>query len=192
MKNNQGISLIEVLLGAAAMGIIGTIIVTIMVNGSGVLFSQNTQINQSLSLNNVNSKIHVSIKNASTITASYINGSSSFTSTSSTIIFQVPSIAANGNAIDGKFDTMVITTDPENLKLLKKYVFPDISSSRKSGSELMVNNLSKIQFVYLNSSGAVVNPTTATTIDYVINISEKSSYGVKESSSSGRVNLKNN
>lgn len=192
MKNCQGISLVEVLLGAAAMAIIGTVIVSIMVNGSGVLYSQNTQINQSLALNSVNSSLHEYIQNASAIITTYINGSSTFTTSSSTIIFQVPSIASDGNAIEGKFDTMVITADPGNSKLLKRFVFPDSGSSRKTETNLMLTNLSKIEFTYLNSAGTVVSPTAATTVDYAVTVTEKSSYGDKESSTRGSVNLKNN
>lgn len=192
MKHQKGISLVEVLLGAAAMGIIGTILVTIMVNGSGILYSQNTKINQSLALNNVNSELHDTIQYASSIVGSFVNGSNSFTTSASTLVFQMPSVLANGNVIDGKFDTIVISADQQKPQLLKKRIYPDPSSSRKNETATLISNLSQIHFSYLSSTGATVTPTAASTIEYSVKIAEKSSYGSKESSISGSVNLRNN
>lgn len=190
-KKESGFTLTEVLIVLAASAIIGTILVTILVQGSSIFSSQNATVNQNLSLNNASNQITQSIKFASTILTSYTNNQITYTTNNQTIILKIPSINNQGNVIDNKFDTLIIMPDSNKPKILRKMIFPDPTSSRKSDNAVIASNLSQIQFNYLNDSGNLTSPSLATRIDFVIKVSENLNNSTKESSISGRINLKN-
>lgn len=191
LTSQTGFTLTEILIVLASSAIIGTILVTIMVQGSGIFSDQNTQVNQNLSLNNVSSNISQSIQFGSGILGSYTAGAIQYTTSSNTIIAQIPSLNAQGGLIENKYDTVVITTDPNKTTVLRKYLYPDPQSSRVADNKVLVTNLSQIQFIYLNDNAVEVAPTTATRVDFIVKVAEKSGIGVQESSISGRINLKN-
>jgi prepilin-type N-terminal cleavage/methylation domain-containing protein len=57
INKQSGFTLAEVLIVLACSAIVGTILVTILVQGSSIFNDQNTRVNQNLSLNSINSKI---------------------------------------------------------------------------------------------------------------------------------------
>lgn len=189
--NNNGFSLMEILLVLGSAAIIGTILVTIMVESSKYFTNQNTEINNNLSLNSISSEIQQGIQNASSINGSFTNGTNQYTTNFSTLIASIPALDASGDMIDTKFDTVVITQDRIKPNILHKYLFADPVSSRKNEDKILTSNLTYLQFVYLNDSETIVAPNTATRIDYVVKVAEKNGFNQKESSLSGRLNLKN-
>lgn len=192
LKNNpKGFTLTEVLIVLGASAIIGTVLVTLMVQGSSAIFNQNVQINHNIALNNASSKLNETIKYASSIQAVYTNGLTQYSSNSTSIIVNLPSINQQGSVIDNKHDVIVIAKDPLKPAILRKYIFADPVSSRKSTSQVILTNLSFIQFVYLGDNETGVSPTAASRVDYTIKTAEKTAFSSKESSISGRINLKN-
>lgn len=190
-KFQTGFTLAEVLVVLGASAIIGTILVTILIQSSNIFSSQNATVNQNLSLNNASNQITQSIKFAASVASSFTNNQTTYTTSSQTIVINLPSLNNQGNVIDGKFDTLIIMPDASKPKLLKKLIFPDLASSRKAEITVIASNLSQIQFTYLNDSGNITSPTSATRIDFILKVSENLNNTIKESSTSGRINLKN-
>jgi prepilin-type N-terminal cleavage/methylation domain-containing protein len=190
-KLQKGFTLIEILIVMACSAIIGTILVTILVQGSSIFSDQTTKVNQNLSLNSASNQIDQTVQYASQISANYIDGSTTYTTSDKVLIGKLPAIDSSGNVIESKFDTFILMQDPVNSAYLKKLIIPDLLSSRKSEDMTLLNQMTFLQFVYLNDSAVVTTPQTASKIDFVIKVAEKSGNGIKESSISGRINLKN-
>jgi prepilin-type N-terminal cleavage/methylation domain-containing protein len=187
----KGFTLAEILIVLACSAIIGTILVTLLVQGSSIFNNQTAKVNQNVSLNNASSQISQAVQYASEIASSYTNGQNTYTSGSDVMVIKTPSVDSSGGVIDSKFDTIVLMKDPGKNTILKKLLFPDPASSRSSENTVLLNQLTYLQFIYLNDSAVVTTPQTATKIDFVIKMAEKTGNDVQESSISGRINLKN-
>ena len=191
INKQSGFTLAEVLIVLACSAIVGTILVTILVQGSSIFNDQNTRVNQNLSLNSINSKITQQIQFASSVASTFSSGSTTYSSGPDTLVTKIPSVDSTGSVIDSKFDTMIISSDPIDKNILKLWIYPDISSSRKAETLVLTNQLSFIQFSYLNDEAVPTTPQTATRVDFIVKIAEKTNATIKESSISGRANLKN-
>ena len=184
---HTGFTLLETLMVLGISAVIGVILVSIVVQSGSYFTNQNSEIANNISLNSINTELQQGIQDASSIAAAYGQYSSSAT----TVIAVYPSLTANGQIIDNKFDTVIITQDTTKPNLLRKYVFADSTSSRKNENQILTANLAYLQFIYLNDQQTVVSPASAKRIDFVIKVAEKNGVNSKESSASGRINLKN-
>lgn len=190
--NSAGFTLMEILLYTALAAIVGSLLVGIMVSSSGIFFRQNASVSHGVSLNEALNHITESVKQSSAVVSNYTNGSFSFTTNSSTIILTIPSIDSQSAIVANKFDYAVITQDPTDSYLLKKYLFPDQASSRSAEDSVLATTLSEIQFAYLDNSGNGVSPSSASRVRVTINLSERAGSSQKTASISGTINIKNN
>jgi type II secretory pathway component PulJ len=191
-RNNQmGFTLAEILIVLAASAIVGTILISILIQGSSLFSHQSTKVSQNLSLNSTSNQISQSIQFASSIASNYTNGGFSYTTSNKTLIAKIPSLDSSGNVIENKFDTLIIMPDPIKNNQLKKILFVDPLSYRKSENSVITTNLSYLEFIYLNDNGIQTSPQTATRVDFIVKVAEKAGQTVQESSVSGRINLKN-
>lgn len=192
MKNAQsGFTLAEVLIVLASSAIVGTILVSILIQGSNLFSHQSTKVNQNLSLNSTSNQINQTIQFASSIASTYTNGSFTYSTSNDTIIVRLPSLDSSNNVIENKFDTVIIMADPIKPTHLKKLLFPDPSSTRRSENTVLTAQLAYLEFKYLNDNGVQTTPQTATRVEFNVKIAEKSGLTTQESSISGRINLKN-
>lgn len=190
-KSMGGFTLAEVLIVITGAAIIGTILITIMVQSSNIFTNQNTQVTQNLALNNINTELSQTIRFASQIASNFAQGSDNYSSGTNQIVIKTPSIDNQKNIIDNKTDTIIYLTDPNDQKLLKKMVFPDPASSRPAENSILNSHLENLQFRYLNDSNVETNPVSATKVEFEITLGEKSAFTNKTNSLSGKVNLKN-
>lgn len=188
----KGMSLVEVIIASAIAGVIGVLLVGFLVQNNGIYFNQTSKISQGTSLNDSSSKIDSVIKNASSVALNYPISNPQYTSDTSTLVLALPSIDSQSTIIENTFDYAVIAKDAQKPNVLRKQIFPNPSSSRKSENTVLSTTLSQITFLYYDSTGHIVSPTLATKVAYSINQNQKASFGNQTSSFSGQVNLKNN
>ena len=191
-RSQVGFSLVELVIVIILAGIAGTILVSIFVQNNGVFYTQTAKVNQGLSLNNTSTEIQEVLRAANGIASNNPIGSPQYSTNSTTLVLTLASIDSLGNVIEGKYDYIIITRDAQKAYILKKIVFPDPSSSRKGENLVLATKLSQIEFKYLDNSGNPVSPLSASKVNYIINLSEKASYGTENASASSVINLRNN
>lgn len=189
----KGLSLIEIIVTTTIAALIGTALVTFLMQSNGIFFNQNSKITQGVSLNTATSQITNSIKTASSIAAAYPQSSPQYTTNSSTLILSLPAIDAQSLVIDNVYDFIVITKDPQKPYILRKLVFPSVGqSSRKSENMVLATNLSSVTFLYYDNNGNTVAPTQAAKVNFTVNLNTKSGLDSQTGSASATVNLRNN
>ncbi len=190
-EKSFGFTLVEVLLVAVVVAISGTVLVSAMVQNSGLFFNQQSKVSQGVNSNDASSQIIDSLRQASSIAASYPSQSPTYFSGLETVVATIPAFDQSGQTIGNVYDYVVVTKDPTNPNILRKKVFPDPSSKRQSEDRVLLTKLSKINFFYLDKNGIVTSPQTAGKVAFVINLSEKTGIGSQESSTSGQIFLRN-
>lgn len=192
MTRQLGFTLVEVLVVVAISAMVGVFLVAMLIQNIQVVSQQTIKTEQGVSLNDALSHINNEVKSAASIKATYPETSPLYTTGSQTLILAMPAVDSNNNVIENVYDYAVITVDASSPKILRKRIFPNPQSSRKSEDRVLLNRVSFVQFTYLNVLGEPVIPTLAAKVNFVLNVAETSAGKEKISSSSGQLNLRNN
>lgn len=187
---NKGFTLVEILIAAAITLIVGIFLLSILINNNGLFYKQSALVNEGLSLNDTISAINKNIMQASSIVASYPENSPLFISNNETLILKFQSLK-NGEIIESIYDHMVFYKDPENPKLLKVQIFPDSGSDRIASTSILTTILQGIVFSYLDKSGNVVLPVSATSVGINLTVLSKTGSIGSSRSSTSITNLRN-
>lgn len=171
--------------------VVGVLLIQILVQNNGLFYQQQAKVSQGLSLNDATSEIGSDIKSSSGVASGYPASSPTTLSSLGSLVLLLPSIDSSGNVISNTYDYLVITQDSKNNQILREITYPDPSSSRPSGNKVLVNNLSLINFYYLDSNGNGVSPASATQVRFVLNVLDNFGNNNKQSSSSAQITLRN-
>jgi prepilin-type N-terminal cleavage/methylation domain-containing protein len=190
--NNRGFSLMEVLIVTLIASVVGVLLVSFVFQSNGLFYQQSSKVSQGIATNDVIDEVRETALNSSAIASSYPVVSPQYTSGTSTLILELPSVDNAGNMIGNTHDYVVFTKDSQSPKIFRKLVFPNAQSARKSENMVLSTRLSLLNFYYLDETDKVVSPTLATQINLVINQSEKAGSFNQQSSASATVNLRNN
>jgi prepilin-type N-terminal cleavage/methylation domain-containing protein len=194
IANSQaGFTLVELIMAISLTAIVGVVLLTILIQNNGLFINETTKISHGLSSNAATTEISDTIRSATAIVnvCPSPTCTTTYSSSNSTLVVAVPAIDASNNAVNNIYDYIVITADSTNSKVLKKIIYVDPSSTRKSSNKMLANNLSLLQFYYLDQSNKVVSASSATKINYVINFTQQVGVKNQVSSSSGQINLRN-
>lgn len=165
----QGFTLFETLVAAAVAVIAGTLLVSILVNNTGLYNKQNALVATGLNVNDALNEIDTYVRQAASIASGYPEVSPTYTTGVSTLVLKVPAENSQG-IINNTFDYVVITKNPTKTYLLYEYIFPDSLSTRKSQNKILTNILYSITFSYLDNNGATISPTSAQRIKTEISV----------------------
>ncbi len=190
--SETGLSLAELILVAAISSIVGILLISIFVQNNSLFNSQQAKTTQGVSLNDAFSKINADIRSATAVVSAYPVGSPQYTTDANTLVLSLPATDANGNALTSISDYVVIAKDSQNPKILREHIFPDATSYRGSSNRILAQDLAQITFVYLDSNKNPIAPTSASIINFTINLSTTFGDKQQQSSSSGQVSLRNN
>lgn len=188
----NGFSLVEVLIAVTVSGLAGILIVALLVQNNGLFFQQSAKVSQGLRINDAASQVSELIKSSSSVSSTNLIGSPEYSTGSDTLVLALPAFDSSGNLLTNVYDYGIITRDSQNLNLLRKIIFTDSASARKSENRVLATKLVRLTFVYFDDSGNVVSSTSATRINFTINLDEKAGYKTQQSSASGQINLRNN
>lgn len=167
-----GMTLVEILLAAAAAVAVGALLVGILAQSSGFYYKENAIIREGLSLNDVVHRIDENIREALSVASGYPEASPQFSSGAETLVLKLPSLSGSGT-VSGIYDFVVITKDSTNPKILRMKVFPDEQSQRPSADTVLTVILDSIQFRYLDKNGAVVTPVAAFSVGTTLTAMDK-------------------
>lgn len=169
----RGFTLVEMLVALGAMVIVSTVLVSLLVNQSGIFYKQNAVVNIGISLNDAVSSINNNIRQASAVASSYPEVSPQYITDQDTLVLKLAAINSEG-PISNVYDYVVVTIDISDNDILRLQVFPDPQSTRTSSSSVLTTLMNAVQFNYLDNSGNAVIPTSATSVKLRLTLSSGS------------------
>lgn len=192
MKTARGWSLIEILIVMTVASVAGGLLINLMISSNKLFYDQSAHISQGLSLNQTELELTELIKSSAGVAVQYpVTGTAQFTSDSDTLVIKLPALSAGGDVIESVYDFAVVEPDVSQPGVLRKQVFKDNSSYRKTENKILSTNLKTLTFNFLDANNSSVSPSLAERITFTIHLSNKSGFSEKESSGSGTVNIKN-
>lgn len=187
----RGFTLLELLVTVGVSSLVGFLLVLILIQNNRLFTSQSNKITHGLKLIDAQKIISNDIKGSSGVVSSYPSPSPNYFSSNSSLVLAVPAVDSSGNTITSVYDYFIFSKDPSYNNVLRKLVFKDPLSTRNNESMVLLTNLDKINFTYLDKSGNSVSPTTASKINFYINVKSTSGLINQVSSSSGEAILRN-
>lgn len=186
----RGLTLVELLLSSTIAVVVGGLLLSMVVSSSNVYYKEGAKVNLGLDANDALAQIRKTIKQASSISAAYIDGAKTYTSGETELVLKVPSLDSEGNIILGVFDDFVFFQDQSKLRLK---TFPNILSSRKAQDQIFSTSVEKVLFQYFNSENPPVGvlPIKATKVKVSLALKEKSGSGFETSDATSEANLQN-
>lgn len=186
----QGFTLFETLIVVAIFLVVGVLLVSILVNNTGLYNSQSSLVTSGLNINDAMREIDTNIRQASSIAIGYPEIAPTYTTSNITLVLKIPSFNASG-IINNTFDYVVLTQDTAKNNLLWEYVFPDILSERESQNKVLTNILESVNFIYLDKNDNVVTQTSAEKIKTEITVLPTNTGSNKSRTATIVTNLRN-
>lgn len=159
----EGFTLIEVIIASAVAVVVGALVVGILVNNTGLFYSQSSAVDEGVSLNDALGQITSAVKQAAQVASGYPASSPTYITGASTLVLMLPSLGSSG-VIANTYDYVVISPDSANPKVLRLQIFPDAQSTRKSANTVLTTILSSIQFSYPDKNGVATTPASAVSV----------------------------
>lgn len=186
----KGFTLLETVLASMVALVVGTFLVSIMIQNTGLFYKQTSLVSEGLSINDVLGTLSLDIKSSSQVAAGYPDDLSQFTTDAGTLVLKIPSVGES-DIIPQTYDFAVFHKDA-NPKILKKRLFPNAQSSRAPVDEVLTAMLDNIEFLYLDGSGSPAPAAEAAGVKVTVTVLSKTgTYGSRQTSSIV-ANLRNN
>lgn len=153
----KGTTIIEILVAISIFVVAFVIIGALFVSHTKLFKMQESVVSLKLYKSLFAKNFRETAEAAKSISATYSFGGIPYTSSSSTVIFQVPSIDATDEIIPGAYDYVVFYHEGENLFM---QTAPSLSSQRKNLKQKIGDSLENMIFRYNSTS-----PTGASLIN---------------------------
>jgi len=190
MRNERGLTLIEVLVAMGIATVAGVLLVVIIINSTGLFTQQSSKVQMGLNINDALSQVRSSIKQASQIADQYTGGQTTYTTGTNQLVLKVLSIDSSGSIIDNTYDFFVFFQDQ---KYLRFKIFPDPSSFRKTADQVFSSSVDNLAFQYFNSANPPVEvaPTAAAKVKITLTLKQKTGVKYETQTAESEANLRN-
>lgn len=188
--SRRGLTLVEVLVAMGIVSVTGVLLLVIIVNSAGLFTQQSSKVQGGLNINDALAAVRGSIKQASSIADSYVDGSNVYTTSPTQLVLKVSSTDPSGNLVDSTYDFFVIFSDQKTLRLK---VFPDPLSSRQPVDRIFSTSVDSLNFQYFNSENPPVEvpPADATKIRITLTLQQGNGVNAKTDTAYSEANLRN-
>lgn len=186
----KGLTLVEILISSAIAAVVGSLLLVIIVNSSGLFYKESSVVNMGLNTNDALAQFRKSIKESNGVISTYIADSITYTSGVNQVILKVPSVDSSNNIIANTFDYFIFFLDQTKLRFKS---FPDSLSSRKAQDQIFSTVVEKLSFNYLSSDDppVEVSPDKAITIRITLTLKQKSGAIYETNTATSEANLRN-
>ncbi len=187
----KGLTLLEVLIAMGIATVVGALLLVIIFNSAGLFYKQASKVGQGLGSNDALTHIRSTIKQSSSISTSFTDGSTTYTSSSTQLVLKVSSIDSSNNLIANTFDYFVYFLDQDKLRF-KSFLDPQ-SSGRKAANQILSSNVQSVLFQYFNSQNPAqeVAPPQASKIKITLTLRQISGGNYETSIATSEANLRN-
>ena len=186
----KGFTLLEVLITMGISVAVGALLVVIIVNTIGISTKESSKLSEGLNINDALYQVRNNIKNSSGVAVSYIDGSTTYTSSVTQLVLKIASIDASNNFIANTYDYFVFFLDQNKLRFK---TFPNVLSSRKAQNQIFSTLVDSLKFQYLNSANPPleVTPSSALKVRMSITLKQKTGANFETTTATSEANLRN-
>lgn len=186
----KGFSLIEAMVAMSIALIVGLLLLVVIVNSSGLFYTQSSKVEGGLSANEALFQIRSNIKDSSGVVASYTDGAVTYTTDADLLVLKIPSVDSSDNIIPDGYDYFVYFLDQTTLRLK---TFPAANSSREPQDRIFSTTVDGLVFKYFNSANppVEVTPQTASEVQITLVLKQKAGAGFEVNIATSEANLRN-
>lgn len=190
LEKQSGLTLVEVLVAMGLAAVVGVLLLSVMINSTGLFYKESSKLQEGLNINDALGKIRESVNQSSGVVLSYANSGVTYTSGATQLVLKVPAIDSSGNIISDTFDYLVFFQDQTKLRYK---LFPDASSSRKSQDRIFSTSVDSLTFKYLDSQNPPneVTSTSATKIRTILSLKQKNGLATELNTATAEASLRN-
>lgn len=186
----KGLTLVEVLITMGISVAVGALLVVIIVNTAGISYKESSKLSEGLNINDALFQVRTNIKNSLGVAASYIDGSTTYTSGPTQLVLKISSIDSSNNFIANTLDYFVFFLDGNKLRFK---TFPNALSSRKAQDQIFSTLVDSLKFQYLNSANppVEVTPSSAAKVKVGLTLKQKTGANFETTTATSEANLRN-
>lgn len=188
MRKINGFSLVELLMVVVLIGVLGILISAILINQTGLFYSQSARVEQRASINNSLRAVQNNLRDSYSVATGYPEISPAYISSSSALVLKLASVSNQGVAFPNVYDYIVYTE--QNGKFYEK-VFPDDLSSRKKTEVILADNIDTILIEYYDITGSPVTPPSAEKVKMTLKLKQKAGAYFETNIATTEAQLKN-
>lgn len=182
-KLERGVTLIELLIGLAVFAVLILFLSHFFVSYYDAFNELQSSNEVAKSTGLFINAVSNAVRQADTIVSSKVVSGTTYTSDATTMVLELPSIDASSHVISGTYDYMVFYLNGSTIHWL---IDANVSSSRKSGSQMIGSNISSLVFTYNDPS-----VTSATKVDVAVTAQKEVKGRVFQNSLNQQVYLRN-
>lgn len=150
----RGFTLLEVSVVMALLALIGLFLGQTYLDFSQFFGRENLQVDLNLANQNTLQDVSASVKESAAVLASAVLDSITYTSATTTLVLNLPTINTQGQIVSGSYDTLAYYLDPANQKKLVKRVQAAAGSRRQTQTKTLDSFVSFLEFQYNATSTA--------------------------------------
>lgn len=190
MKDQKGLTLVEVLIAMGIAAMVGGLLMVIITNSTGIFTKQSAKVSTGLNANDALAVIRSSIKQAGSVAALYTDGSTTYTSGEDQLVLKVSSLDSSGKNIADTYDTFVFFLDQN---ILRYKVFPNPLSTREPVDRIFSTAASDLHFQYFNSATPPleVAPASAAKVKITLTLRQKAGINFETNVATSEASLRN-
>ncbi len=185
----KGLTLVEVLVAGGITAMVSALLITILVNTTGLFYQQTTKVSQGVGANDALSQFRASLKEAKAVAVSYPEtGTPSYTSGGSQLVLKFSSIDASGYVIANTYDYIVFYLSGDKFKIA---TFKSGASQRKLINRILASSVTGVTFSYLDAQGQAVTPSSAVKVRMSLSLNQKAGKLYVTNTATSEANLRN-
>ncbi len=148
-STTRAFTIIEILVVLFIAALCSISVVAIYSNYMGVYAQQQVYIDLAQSTSATVSSVDTFARQADSIVSSYVYSGTTYTTGSTTVVFEVPSINSSGDIISSTYDYVVIYATSTSIY---RIISAGSGSSRTTGTVALADNVSNLSLTYDNAS----------------------------------------
>lgn len=164
-NNRRGFTLLETLVTIAVMTILLLIVNGIFVVNYDIVVKQTSKLDSDGGVTFASRQISELARGAAAVEASHTINGTTYASSSTTLVLQIPAIDASNNPIADAYDYVAISRDPSDATRIIADALPASGSRRPSGKRLVTGYNVQLVFRY---NAATVSDATRVSV-YIVN-----------------------
>lgn len=164
MKHRPGLTLLELLISMAILGIIVVVVSNLFIAAAQYTASEQTRITVGESNSRIFSTLDRTVRQGKAILSSATINSVLYNTSDMSMVFTLPSIQIDGTLTPTTSDTAVLFTDTiiTNNHRLRLIIEPDASSYRDAVDQIITDHVADVYFRYNDEDPTMANSVTIT------------------------------
>lgn len=152
-RNERGITLLELLIGGVILSLVGTLLVSMLIQNSNYFSWESNFINHGVSVNDIVDSLEQDLRAASAVSSSFTNSGVTFSSSARELVLDLTAVDSSGNPISNTVDKVVYYLDPTHQTWFRRKVYPDALSKRAASETFLTNEMKLLDIRYLDIQG---------------------------------------